>query len=85
MSSFYHRNERSGQARTFGYTPLYYPNEVNHCPGCGGKSWYLGRSSAECSHCHTALPLAQSMQQSMRPIFVRGHDREQNWGDFAYA
>lgn len=90
MSSFYRCDAGVDQTRSFAYSPLYYPDQVNHCPGCSGTSWYLGRFSAECAKCHTALPLAQSMQQSMRPIFVRGHDRrtpdrDTGWGDLAYA
>jgi hypothetical protein len=38
--------------------PLYYQDTVNHCPSCGGKHWHIGRSSAECAFCETALPLA---------------------------
>ena len=41
-----------------GYHVAYRPNEVNHCPGCGRTHWYIGRSSAECGFCATALPLA---------------------------
>lgn len=36
---------------------LYRPAEVNHCPGCGGTHWWVGRASAECHRCQTALPL----------------------------
>lgn len=85
MSSFYRRSERSNQARTFAYAPLYYADQVNHCPGCSGTSWYVGRFSAECAHCQTAIPFAQSMQQSMQPVFVRGHDGRGQWGDLAFG
>lgn len=30
-------------------------NETNHCPGCGRSHWYVGRLSAECAFCGTAL------------------------------
>lgn len=39
-----------------GYQPLYHAGD--HCPGCGGTNWIVGRSSAECAGCATALPLA---------------------------
>lgn len=39
-----------------GYQPLYHPGD--HCPACGGANWIVGRSSAECAVCTTALPLA---------------------------
>jgi hypothetical protein len=40
-----------------GYCVAYRENEVNHCPGCGRTHWYVGRVSAECGFCATALPL----------------------------
>ena len=40
-----------------GYHAVYHPNEVNRCPGCGRSHWYIGRMTAECSFCATALPL----------------------------
>jgi hypothetical protein len=41
-----------------GYSIVYRENEVNHCPGCGRMHWYVGRLSAQCGFCETALPLA---------------------------
>ena len=41
-----------------GYRILYRREETNHCPGCGRAHWYLGRVSAECCFCATALPFA---------------------------
>ena len=40
-----------------GYQPIYRMGEVNHCPACGRTHWYVGRLSAECGFCATALPL----------------------------
>ena len=45
-----------------GYMVLFRPDETNHCPGCGHSQWYIGRMSAECGICGTALPLADSQQ-----------------------
>lgn len=42
-----------------GYGIVYRPDETNHCPGCGRTHWHVGRSSAECAFCATALPLAE--------------------------
>jgi hypothetical protein len=42
---------------TRGYHAVYREHEVNHCPGCGRTHWYVGRFSAECGFCATALPL----------------------------
>ena len=53
--------------RTAAYDPskrglhiLYHANEVNHCPGCGRSHWLVGRLSAECGFCGTALALAET-------------------------
>lgn len=43
-----------------GYQVLFRPNEANHCPGCGRSQWMVGRITAECVFCHTALPLADA-------------------------
>ncbi|MFV0623016.1 hypothetical protein ACBY01_03250 [Sphingomonas sp. ac-8] len=33
-------------------------SETNHCPDCGQTQWFVGRMSAECAVCHTALPIS---------------------------
>ena len=43
-----------------GFQVLYHPGEVNRCPGCGRTHWYVGRLSAECGFCGTALALAET-------------------------
>jgi hypothetical protein len=43
-----------------GYLILYRQEERNACPGCGKSNWLIGRVSAECAFCGTAIPLAQS-------------------------
>lgn len=43
-----------------GYHAVYRRHEVNHCPGCGRTQWLVGRVSAECGFCATALPFASS-------------------------
>lgn len=40
-----------------GYRIAYRRDETNHCPGCGKAHWLLGRLTAECAFCGTALPL----------------------------
>jgi hypothetical protein len=52
-----------------GFMPLYHTGDVNHCPGCGGRHWHVGRMSAECATCETAIPLADVAAQPMRPLF----------------
>jgi hypothetical protein len=44
-----------------GYHVAYREDEVNHCPGCGRSHWHIGRISAECGFCGTALPLTGRM------------------------
>jgi uncharacterized protein (DUF983 family) len=43
-----------------GFLMLYRPGEVNRCPGCGRTHWYVGRLSAECGFCGTAIALADT-------------------------
>lgn len=41
-----------------GFRPTYRVGEVCYCPGCGGSNWWVGRMSAQCAFCDTALPIA---------------------------
>src|SRR5689334_24264061 len=49
----------AGLARR-GHHIVYRANEANHCPGCGRSNWFIGRVSAECGFCGTAVPLAEA-------------------------
>jgi hypothetical protein len=59
--------------QTRGYHAVYRENEVNHCPGCGRTHWHIGRMSAECAFCSTALPLQEAYRQgpAAAPTFFR--------------
>lgn len=60
-----------------GYVVLYRQRQVNHCPGCGRSNWYVGRLTAECAFCATAIFLDDSSSSSTR--HTRGnslHDHE---------
>ena len=48
------------QARR-GYHVVYRDDAVNSCPGCGRSHWHVGRLTAECGFCGTALPLIASL------------------------
>lgn len=48
------------QSAPRGYALVYHSAGVNHCPGCGQSQWYVGRSTAQCAFCETALPLERS-------------------------
>jgi hypothetical protein len=60
-----------------GYHVVYREHEVNHCPGCGRTQWLIGRVSAECAFCSTALPLAEaSMRHHNAPIVIQHRNRD---------
>jgi len=60
-----------------GYHAVYREHEVNHCPGCGRTHWIIGRVSAECAFCTTALPLAEaSMRSHNGPVIIQHKNRE---------
>jgi hypothetical protein len=54
-----------------GWLPLYHQDTVNHCPSCGHTHWHIGRATAECAFCETALPLAMVSAQPMEPRIWR--------------
>ena len=60
-----------------GYHAVYREHQVNHCPGCGCTQWLVGRVSAECAFCATALPLAEaSMSARTGPTIIQHKNRE---------
>jgi hypothetical protein len=46
-----------------GHHIVYRANSSNHCPGCGRSHWHIGRVTAECGFCGTAVPLAETATQ----------------------
>lgn len=40
-----------------GYRIAFHSGERNVCPGCGQSHWLIGRMTAECAFCATALPI----------------------------
>jgi exosome complex RNA-binding protein Csl4 len=62
-----------------GYHAVYRDDGVNHCPGCGRTQWIIGRVSAECAFCATALPLAEaSMRSHTGPVVIQHKNRQAN-------
>lgn len=59
------------QAHT-GYRVAYRPLEQNYCPGCGRTHWIIGRMTAECAFCCTALPLVAGGSQGIGILRARG-------------
>jgi hypothetical protein len=65
------QNDTTYQPTARGYHAVYREHEVNHCPGCGRTQWIIGRVSAECAFCATALPLAEASTRSHgRPVII---------------
>lgn len=52
------RQPSSFEPRAADHRIAYRLSEPNTCPGCGQSHWYVGRMSAECAFCHTALPIS---------------------------
>src|SRR4051794_39361970 len=63
-----HRTPFNPNAR--GYHAVYHEGDVNHCPGCGRTHWIIGRVSAECAFCSTALPLNEPLTHGPAPAPV---------------
>lgn len=64
----YERPFPSPRMREMGFRPFYHRDTVNHCPGCSQSQWYIGRISAECAFCGTALPLQEIVSRDSRPV-----------------
>src|SRR5437763_15212766 len=43
-----------------GHHVVYRAEETNRCPGCGRVNWLVGRLTAECAFCGTAIALAEA-------------------------
>src|SRR5258708_909129 len=81
---------KSNQARrtTFnpnarGYHAVYHDGEINHCPGCGRTHWIIGRISAECAFCSTALPLKGALTHGPAPAPVFWSGTRPSYADLA--
>lgn len=54
-----------------GYGVVYREGEVNHCPGCGNTHWIIGRVTAECAFCATAVPLPATLRETSARVWSR--------------
>jgi hypothetical protein len=66
-----------------GHHIVYRVNADNHCPGCGRSHWYIGRVSAECGFCGTAIPLAEARHDDSgasapRPASITSADQRRH-------
>jgi len=55
-----------------GHHIVYRAESSNHCPGCGRSNWHIGRITAECGFCGTAVPLAETAWQEGSPRSTTG-------------
>ena len=51
-----------------GYHVLFHRDEANRCAGCGNSRWLVGRVTAECVSCGTALPLGEGDHARFDPL-----------------
>jgi hypothetical protein len=68
-----------------GYHAVYHDGEVNHCPGCGRTHWLIGRLSAECAFCSTALPLKEAANLGPAPARVTWSGRRPDYAELNAA
>lgn len=48
----------------------YKPGTLTHCPTCSGTQWLIGRMTAQCAYCDTAMPLLHMTRGPSVPLFV---------------
>jgi len=68
------RRDFGAELASRGHHVVYHTNERNRCPGCGRAQWYVGRITAECGFCGTAVALAEinvGVPQSGAPAMPR--------------
>jgi hypothetical protein len=61
-----------------GFHAVYRDGETNHCPGCGRTHWHIGRISAECAFCATALPLDSSRRGTAQAPIIEHRNKGVN-------
>jgi hypothetical protein len=74
-----------------GHHVVYRAQETNRCPGCGRAQWHVGRLTAECAFCETAIPLAEAkwiggdapvaVAEAPHDATQAGPDDEAAWAD----
>ena len=64
-----------------GHHVVYRANESNRCPGCGRAQWYIGRMTAECGFCGTAVALAEAKWSGTGAANVAAVHEEVDWAE----
>lgn len=54
-----------------GHAPTYRFDTTTHCPGCDRAQWHVGRMSAECAFCATAVPFRVAGDVALTSTGVR--------------
>jgi hypothetical protein len=85
LSSIESRRKGPFNPTARGYHVVYREGEANHCPGCGHTHWIIGRVSAECAFCSTALPLREALTQGPAPAPVFWSGSRPNYVDLHAA
>ena len=49
-----------------GLVPVYRAGAENTCPACAKSNWIVGRTTAECGFCGTALTIATPFWTTVR-------------------
>jgi hypothetical protein len=83
LSSIESRGPFNPNAR--GYHAVYRDGEINHCPGCGRTHWLIGRVSAECAFCSTALPLKEASNHGPAPAVMFWSGRRPSYAELNAA
>jgi hypothetical protein len=85
LSSIESRRTSPFDPNARGYHAVYHDGEINHCPGCGRTHWLIGRLSAECAFCSTALPLKEASNHGPAPARVFWSGRRPNYAELNAA
>ena len=62
------------------YSFMYHDGDTNHCPGCGHSHWHIGRATAECANCGTALAAGRGVVDPGAPAVLRAQQQDSDGG-----
>jgi len=85
MAHIFQSGREAFNPNSRGYHAVYRDGEINRCPGCGRTHWLIGRMSAECAFCTTALPLKEALMQGPPPQVVFWRSRPPSYAELNAA